>query len=66
MATVRQLQDDLDAIQADVATVKDQLAVQATTIQELQDQLANGTPVSQDQLDALSAEAAGIRHTLES
>jgi hypothetical protein len=54
------LQTDLDAIKAGVATVLAAQTAQAATIADLKAQLAAGTPVSQAQLDALDAEAKAI------
>lgn len=60
MSTEQDLQTSLDAIQAGVATVVTKFADFQKTIADLQAQIAAGSPVSQDQLDALAAEAAGI------
>lgn len=54
------LQVALDGIKAGVTTVVDRLTAQAKTISDLTAQVAAGTPVSQDQLDALTTEAQGI------
>jgi septal ring factor EnvC (AmiA/AmiB activator) len=63
-AQEQDLQTTLDKIKAGVATVADRLAAQAKTITDLQAQLAAGTPVSQEQLDALTAEANDIAAVL--
>jgi hypothetical protein len=54
------LQADLDAIKAGVAATLTAQQAQAATIADLKAQLANGTPVTQAQLDALDAEAKAI------
>jgi hypothetical protein len=60
MAKEQDLQDALDQIKAGVAAVAAKLAAQAQMIADLQAQVAAGTPVTQDQLDALKAEADTI------
>lgn len=64
MSSETDLQADLDAIKAGVATVLASLTAQAATIASLTSQLAAGTPVSQAQLDALDLEAKAIVATL--
>jgi hypothetical protein len=64
MTTEKNLQDTLDAIKDGVATVVDKLTAQAKTIADLTAQIAAGTPVTQDQLDALGTEATGIASAL--
>jgi uncharacterized coiled-coil protein SlyX len=54
MSTVDDLKADLDAIKAAVADVVTKLAAQAQAIKDLSDQIAAGSPVSQEQLDALA------------
>lgn len=66
MAGEQDLQNDLDAIKAGVTTVVDKLTTQAATIKSLSDQIATGTPVSQEQLDALHTEASEIAAALAS
>jgi uncharacterized coiled-coil protein SlyX len=60
MSTEAQLQTSLDAIKAAVAAVAEKIAAQAKTIADLSAQIAAGTPVTQAQLDALTAEAQDI------
>lgn len=60
MASEKDLQADLDAIQSGVTAVLAAQTAQAATIADLKAQLAAGTPVSQAQLDALDAEAKSI------
>lgn len=60
MTTEKQLQADMDAIQTGVATVLEQQTAQAAVIAALKAQLEAGTPVTQEQLDALDAEAQAI------
>jgi hypothetical protein len=64
MSTEADLQTSLDAIKAGVANVVAKLTTQAQTIADLQAQIAAGTPVSQEQLDALAAEANDIAASL--
>ncbi len=64
MKTEANLQAALDDIQADINNIVARLKTQADTIAALQAQNAAGTPVSQEQLDALTAEAAAIHATL--
>lgn len=64
MVSEQQLQTSLDAIKAGVTTVVASLSAQAQTIKDLQAQIAAGTPVTQDQLDALGSEAQGIADAL--
>lgn len=58
------LQTDLDDIKASVTNIATLQAAQAKTIADLQAQVAAGTPVTQDQLDALVAEADAIKTAL--
>ncbi len=60
MSKEADLQTDLDAIKTGVATLLTAAIANAATIADLKAQLAAGTPVSQDQLDALEAEAKAI------
>ncbi len=60
MSKVSDLQADLDTIKQGVADVLAAQTAQAATIADLKAQLAAGTPVSQEQLDALDAEAKNI------
>jgi hypothetical protein len=55
MSVETDLQADMDAIKAGVATVLAAQQAQAATIAQLTAQLAAGTPVTQAQLDALDA-----------
>jgi predicted nucleic acid-binding Zn-ribbon protein len=64
MATEQELQADLDAIKAAVDALPARFATLNQTIVDLQAQIAAGTPVSQDQLDALKAEADAILASL--
>jgi uncharacterized coiled-coil protein SlyX len=64
MSTEAQLQTSLDAIKAAVAAVAEKIAAQAKTIADLSAQIAAGTPVTQAQLDALTAEAQDIATSL--
>lgn len=64
MATEQDLKDSLDNITTGVAAVAAKLADQTQAIKDLKDQLAAGTPVSQEQLDALEAEAQAIEDAL--
>ncbi len=57
MAKVEDLQADLDKLKADVSARLDALAA---TIADLKQQIAAGTPVTQEQLDALDAEVKAI------
>ncbi|HLX21658.1 MAG TPA: hypothetical protein VKR23_16045 [Gaiellaceae bacterium] len=58
------LQTDLDTIRDGVASLLTAATANAQTIKDLQAQVAAGSPVTQDQLDALAAEADGIVATL--
>lgn len=58
------LQDTMDQIKALVTAVAARMSGQADTIAMLQRQQTNGTPVSQEQLDALGAEAGEIKAML--
>lgn len=60
MSTSQDLKDSLDNIQSGVSAVAAKLASQTQAIKDLKDQLAAGSPVSQEQLDALEAEAQSI------
>jgi chromosome segregation ATPase len=60
MASEADLQTDLDTIKAGVATVVTKLTDNAQLIADLKAQVEAGVPVSQEQLDALHAEASGI------
>ncbi len=60
MSKEADLQTDLDAIKTGVATLLTAAIANAATIADLKAQLAAGTPVSQEQLDALEAEAKAI------
>jgi hypothetical protein len=53
MSTLEELQTELAAISADYDAM-------LTAIQALKDQLAAGSPVTQEQLDALVAQAQSI------
>ena len=64
MSTVDDLKQSLDNIQSGVGSVAEKLAAQTQAIKDLKDQLAQGTPVSQEQLDALEAEAQAIEDAL--
>lgn len=64
MANESDLQTDLDAIKTGVDTVLASQVAQAALIAALKAQLAAGTPVSQDQLEILDAEAKAIVATL--
>lgn len=57
MATEQDLQNDLDAIRDGVTTA---LTALNATIADLKAQIAAGSPVTQEQLDALDAEAKTI------
>lgn len=65
MTTEADLQTDLDNIKTGVAAVADKLTAQAGTIADLKAQIAAGTPVTPEQLDALHAEASGIASSLQ-
>ena len=58
------LKAELDTIKTGVATLLAQATANAKTIADLQTQVASGSPVTQAQLDDLSAEAQGIVDTL--
>jgi hypothetical protein len=60
MATQQELSDELDAIKTAVDAVKVTGAEQVALIAALKAQIDAGTPVSQDQLDALDAKADSI------
>lgn len=64
MATQQELSDELDAIQTAVNTVKDLVRSQIDQIAALQAQIAAGTPVTQEQLDALDVKADAILASL--
>jgi hypothetical protein len=65
-ATVQELSGELDAIKTAVDAVKVTLQAQIDEIAALKAQLAAGTPVSQEQLDALDAQADSILAALGS
>lgn len=60
MATQQELSDELDQIKTAVDIVKAASVDQIAQIAALTAQLAAGTPVTQDQLDALDAKADSI------
>lgn len=60
MATVQELSDELDAIKTAVDEVKVLGQAQVDEIAALKAQIAAGTPVSQEQLDALDTKADSI------
>jgi len=60
MANVKELSDELDAIKTAVDAVKATVDAQIVEIAALKDQIAAGTPVTQEQLDALDAKADSI------
>lgn len=60
MSKETDLKADLDAVQAGVTSVLAAQTAQAATIADLKNQLAAGTPVTQQQLDDLDAEAKAI------
>lgn len=65
MATVQELMDKMNAIPPVLdAITADQEALKAE-IQALKDQIVAGTPVSQEQLDALDAQAAAVLSRLQ-
>jgi hypothetical protein len=64
MATEQTLQDDLDTLKADATILVQLVQSQKAQIAALSVQVGAGTPVSQDQLDALAAEAEGVIATL--
>lgn len=64
MATQQELSDELDAIKTAVDAVKATGAEQVVLIAALKAQLDAGTPVTQDQLDALDAKADTILASL--
>lgn len=64
MSTEQDLKDSLDHIQTQVAGLATAFASMKQTIADLQAQIAAGTPVSQEQLDALEAEAQGVEDAL--
>jgi len=60
MATVNELSSELTAIKTAVDEVKRIDLEQIAEIQALKDQIAAGTPVTQEQLDSLDAQADSI------
>lgn len=60
----KDLQAALDTIKNGVSDVVNRLTAQAAKIADLTAQVAAGTPVTQDQLDALTAEANEIAAVL--
>jgi chromosome segregation ATPase len=64
MATQADLKKELDTIKDGVANLLTKATANAQTIAELQAQVADGSPVTQQQLDDLSTEAQGIVDTL--
>jgi len=65
MASVEELQTTLDGIAADAAIIVQTEAEQLATIAALKEQIASGTPVSQEQLDAMAVKAQGIKEKLD-
>lgn len=59
MADFKELDSDIDDIASGVTFL-------ATEIKALKDQVAAGSPVSQEQLDALDAKAEAIKTAIES
>lgn len=64
MASEQDLKNSLDNIQLALVFVFNKLSAQTQTIKDLSDALAAGSPVSQEQLDALEAEAQAIEDSL--
>jgi len=64
MATQKELSDELDEIKTAVDDVKATSQAQIAEIAALKAQIAAGTPVSQEQLDALDAKADSILASL--
>jgi septal ring factor EnvC (AmiA/AmiB activator) len=64
MAKVQELSDELDAIKTAVDAVKATVAAQVDEIAALKQQITDGTPVTQDQLDSLDAKADTILASL--
>jgi len=65
MATQQQLSDKLDAIPPILDAIVADEQVLKDEIQALKDQLAAGTPVTQEQLDSLDTKAAGVLSRLQ-
>lgn len=63
MATETDLKTELDAIKTNLGGIATRLSSQAAQITALQTQVANGTPVSQAQLDELASEATDLAGT---
>lgn len=64
MADVQELSNELDTIKTKVDAVLVTGQEQVALIQALKDQIAAGTPVTQEQLDALDAKADSILASL--
>lgn len=64
MATQQELSDELDAIKTGVDAVKLLAREQVVLIEQLTAQIAAGTPVTQEQLDALDVKADSILASL--
>ena len=60
MASFQEVSDELDAIKTAVDAVKELGKQQIAEIQALKDQLAAGSPVTQEQLDSLDTKADSI------
>jgi hypothetical protein len=65
MATQQELSDKLDAIPPILDAIVADEQVLKDEIKALKDQLAAGTPVTQEQLDSLDAKAAGVLSRLQ-
>lgn len=61
MATLDQVEADLATVQETVSTVDSKLDTVAILIQSLKDQIANGTVVTQEDLDRVAAVVTEIK-----
>ena len=65
MATQQELSDKLDAMSTILDAIAADEQVLKDEIKALKDQVAAGTPVSQEQLDSLDGKAAGVLARLQ-